>query len=235
MTLDDTLVFVDGENLAIRYKEMVANGRVPRPDNVYIEDCFIWNQRVLDDHFWRLKRLSYYTSVVGDDAFVRGVREQIASVTFTCRTGTAPGGTSTRTGQLVPFVKKRISKSKKESICDIAIAVDVMRACYRDHAKTIWLFSGDGDFIHLLGEVVHAGKRAYASAFSSGLNEEIRFVVDEFLSLDKYFFLSEAELVAAATTATPQSAPVEQHPAPAPNADAKSIDRTGLPMASGLA
>lgn len=225
MNLDDTLAFVDGENLAIRYKEMLAAGRVPRPDNIYIEDCFIWNQRVLNDNIWNIRRLSYYTSVVGDDAYVRSVMERIAAVTFTCITNKIQGGVSTRTGQLLPFVKKKGSKSKKESICDIAIAVDVMRACYRDHAGTIWVFSGDGDFIHLLREVVHSGKCAYASAFSSGLNEDIRFVVDEFLPLDRHFSLTDEELASAQqatlTAAAATQPPLAgQDPALVPNAGA---------------
>ena len=172
-------------------------GRVPRPDNIYIEGCFIWNQRVLDAKIWKVKRLSYYTSVVGDDVLVWSVRERIVATTFTCTTSRTQQIRVTRTGQIVPFVRKKATKSRKESICDIAIAVDVMRACYRDHAETIWIFSGDGDFVQLFGEVVHSGKCAYASAFSSGLNEEIRFVVDEFIDLDSYFFLSAAELAAA--------------------------------------
>ncbi|MDP1657407.1 MAG: NYN domain-containing protein [Hylemonella sp.] len=209
MTPNSTLVFVDGENLSLRYKEMLAMGRTPRPDNIYVEDCFIWNQRILDDHIWNIKRIGYYTSTVGDDHHVRAVREKIAATTFTCTTEDSPEQRHVRTGQIVPFVRKKAAKSKKESICDIAIAVDVMRACYRDHAETIWLLSGDGDFIQLIQEVVHSGKCAYASAFSSGFNEDIRFVVDEFSSLDKYFFLTEEEIkekerVAAARAAVPR-------------------------------
>ena len=188
-----TLIFIDGENLSIRYKEMLAAGRVSRPDNVWVADSFIWNQRVLEDHLWDIKRVSYYTSVVGDDLLVRSVRERIGGTGFTCITDR-----TTRTGQIVPFVRKKSSKSRKESICDIAITVDVMRSCYRDHADTIWIFSGDGDFVALINEVLHSGKRAYLSAFSSGLNEELPFMVDEFLPLDKHFFLSEQEVKDAA-------------------------------------
>ena len=211
MSIDNALIFVDGENLVLRYQEMLQAGRKPASDNVHIPDCFVWNQRVLDDHIWDLKRVSYYTSVIGDDVRVRQVREQIAATTFTCRTGVVGGGLqsgfTTRTGQIVPFVRKKSTRSKKESICDIAITVDVMRACYRDHAKIIWLFSGDGDFLSLFNEVVHNGKSAYASAFSSGLNEEIRFVVDEFLLLDKYFFQAEAPVVELQPEATPVALP----------------------------
>ena len=186
----DTLIFVDGENLSIRYQEMIKAGRIPASDNIVIENCFVWNPRILLDASWDIKRLAYYTSVVGDDKKISAVREKISSIFFSCQSG-AGGHTSTTTGQFVPFVRKKSSRSKKESVCDIAIAVDVMRACYRDHADTIWVFSGDGDFIQLFQEVVHSGKRAYASALSSGLNSEIRLVVDEFRLLDKYFFVEE--------------------------------------------
>ena len=185
--IDSTLIFVDGENLSIRYQEMIKAGRKPAPDNILIDKYFVWNPPILTDHYWNIKRLSYYTSVVGDDKKVSAIREQISSKVFK---STVDKGTSI-TGQFVPFVRKKAGKSRKESVCDIAIAVDVMRACYRDHADTIWIFSGDGDFIQLFQEVLHSGKRAYGSAFSSGLNNEIRYVVDEFFLLDKYLFVDE--------------------------------------------
>lgn len=205
MTAQKTLVFIHGENLSLRYKELVASGNVPRPDNVLIQDCFVWNQRVLDDHIWGIKRISYYTSLVGDDVLVKSVREQIARTTYRCTTAKTDKSEFIRTGQIVPFIRKKTTRSRKESICDVAIAVDVMRACYRDHAEVIWIFSGDGDFIQLIEEVVHSGKVAYVSAFSSGLNPDLPIVVDDFLSLDKYFFLSEAE-IAQANEVTPKQA-----------------------------
>ncbi|MGZ8217171.1 NYN domain-containing protein [Methylomagnum sp.] len=195
--IDSTLIFIDGENLSLRYQDMVKSGAIPAPDNIIIDDCFVWNPRILKDHYWNLKRLSYYTSVVGDDNLVREVREKISHTTFTCNTLRSLGNqTISQTGQFIPFVRKKSKKSRKEGICDIMIAVDVMRACYRDHAQTIWLFSGDGDFIQLFEEVVHSGKQAYASAFSSGLCNDIRFVVDEFIPLDKYFFVEATDTTA---------------------------------------
>lgn len=194
MIVDCVLIFVDGENLVCRYEEMLSAGRVPRPDNVHIQGCFIWNQRVLNDHLWTVKRLSYYTSVVGDDEFVRRVRQQISSTQWQCMSEKTAYADQMRTGQIVPFVRKKSAKSRKESICDILIAVDVMRACYRDHAETIWIFSGDGDFVQLVGEVIHSGKCAYLSAFSSGLNGDLPYAVDEFHCLDKHFFLSPEEV-----------------------------------------
>lgn len=189
---ESTLIFIDGENLVFRYQEMIAAGRKAAPGNIHIPNCFIWNQSILNDHMWNLKRISYHTSIVGDDVKVREVREAIAATEFSCEIEHIDQETvRARTGQIIPYVRKKSSKSKKESVCDIAISVDIMRACYRDHADTIWLFSGDGDFLSLINEVIHNGKLAYVSAFSSGLCDEIPYVVDEFLPLDKYFFIDE--------------------------------------------
>lgn len=183
---DKTLIFIDGENITLRYEEMLKQGRKPSVGNVHIPGCFIWNQNILNDQYWSIKRLSYYTSVCGDDAFVREIRAKIANTVYI--SDPHPDGRVEFTSQMIPFVRKKPSKSKKESVCDIAIAVDVMRACYRDHAEGVWIFSGDGDFLQLIAEAVHSGKRVYQSALSSGLNEELRYVVDEFILLDKYLF-----------------------------------------------
>ena len=194
MVTDDTLIFVDGENIYLRYLELVKLGRKPRPDTVVVNECFVWNNRILQqDELWKVKRLSYYTSVVGDDDLVRDTKEKISGVTYECHLdyeyrNDGKQVLSSHTGQIMPFVRKKSSKSRKESICDISISVDVMRSCYRDHARNIWIFSGDGDFLKLFEEVVHSGKTAYAAAFSSGLHPDIRFAVDEFFLLDDLFF-----------------------------------------------
>jgi uncharacterized LabA/DUF88 family protein len=185
---DRTLIFVDGENLSIRYQEMQKAGREPAPDNIVMGDRFVWNNRVLQDHKWNIGRLAYYTSITGDDEAVRELRRSIGGVTYKCVQDQTADSVHTTTLQIVPFVHKKSAKSRKESICDIAIAVDVMRACYRDHSDAIWVFSGDGDFLNLFREVLHTGKRLYVSAFSSGLSEEVKYAVDEFFILDKYFF-----------------------------------------------
>lgn len=197
--MDKTLIFIDGENLWLRYKALKKAGRVPRNDTIEHADCFIWNPLIFGDNLWDIRRISYYTSVVGDEKKVKKAREIIGLVEYTVNVDSMPimGNEkdaekciiSPKTGQIMPFVRKKSSKSKKEGICDIAIAVDVMRACYRDHADTIWIFSGDGDFVKLFEEIVHSGKCAYASAFSSGLNDEIKYSVDEFYLLDDAFFL----------------------------------------------
>jgi len=198
--IEETLVFVDGENISIRYKQMLSGGRKPRAENVVIGESLAWTNRIFLAANWNIIRVSYYTSISGDDDAVTSLKRAISKTTYLCNLGEMQ-----RSGQLIPFVRKKNAKSKKESICDIAIAVDVMRACYRDHAASILILSGDGDFVQLFNEVVHSGKRIFAAAFSSGLNQEIPLVVDEFICLDDLFFEptgAPAAILTAATSAT---------------------------------
>jgi uncharacterized LabA/DUF88 family protein len=52
----------------------------------------------------------------------------------------------------------------------------------------VYLASGDGDYLPLLQEVMRRGKQVEVLAFSSGLNEQLTYSVDRFLSLDEVFF-----------------------------------------------
>lgn len=193
------LIFVDGENLSIRYQHMLNEGRKPMADVVHVQDSFVWSPRILDQYVFDLKRVSYYTSVVGDDPRIRELREVISGTSFTCKVGWVPGPLSvqyaTKTAQILPFVRKRASVSRKESICDIQIAVDVLRACYRNHADELWILTGDGDFLSLFQEVAHTGKTIIAGAFSAGLCADIPHAVDKFICLDQFFFEPDTKVV----------------------------------------
>jgi hypothetical protein len=72
------MVFVDGENLAIRYKELLAQ-REPQPHVTCIPDIFVWTYFANVPHHLHCEfvRRYYYTSVTGDDHRVREVERQI--------------------------------------------------------------------------------------------------------------------------------------------------------------
>lgn len=199
MAAATTMLFVDGENLWLRYQAMCSVGFKPWPDNIIIGNCFVWNHRILANAYWNLRRISYHTSMYGGDEELREVREAIAKVRWQVSVDAKPAMTrmmdSVYSSQMVPVVRKKSRKSNKESICDIAITVDVMRACYRDHAQTIFVISGDGDFCKLFEEVMHSGKTAYAGALSNGLHPSIPISVDEFFNLDGCFFDLTPQLI----------------------------------------
>lgn len=188
-----TVVLIDGENISTRYSEMVKAGHVPLEGNVCHNDYFVWNPSVLSENMWDILRISYHTSLAGDDMKIEEAKRSISSVNYKCRAevkGLYDNKQLFRSssGRIVPQVKKRASKSRKESICDIALTVEALRACYRDHASKIWIFSGDGDFISLYQEIMHSGKEVVVAAFSSGLNPSVSVAVDHFINLDPYFF-----------------------------------------------
>ncbi|WP_290888182.1 NYN domain-containing protein [Arenimonas sp.] len=193
MPIGKTLVLVDGENLSSRYKQMIADGRAAATGNVVVGDFFVWNPDVLGGWLWDILRISYHTSVVGDQAALDAARGAISAVRFKCRAEVIALYQKTQMfrtaeGRLVPQVRKRASKTRKESICDTAISVEALRAAYRDQAQKIVLLSGDGDFIPLYQELMHSGCEVVVGAFSSGLNQEVPLVVDSFFNLDEYYF-----------------------------------------------
>lgn len=187
-----TLYFVDGENLALRYKCMLNEGRQPLQGVTYREDFLIWTDLLPGSSIMDLRRISYYTSAVGDVDHIRQIESEISSVEYKSSTDVVSSPIrllyTTRSSRLFPVVKKRSGKSRKESICDIQLTVDVLRACYRDQADAVCILTGDGDFISLFQEVIHAGKILSVGAFSSGLCPDIPFVVDDFFLLDELFF-----------------------------------------------
>lgn len=193
MTAESVTVFIDGENLACRYHEMVKLGRRPRATNVEIDKFFVWNELIFRTYLMSMQRVNYYTSCAGDDMQLEHARRSISNVTYKCYYQQTIGADGTlhyhgMDGRMNPIVKKRRKNSAKESICDIAIAVDVLRACYRDHSDRIWIVSGDGDFLPLIQEAMHSGKQVQIAALSSGLNPQLEFASDDFLLLDDFFF-----------------------------------------------
>ena len=53
--------------------------------------------------------------------------------------------------------------------------------------ENIAIFSGDGDYIPLIEEIMRQGIETQVFAFSSGCNSQLRYVPDDFIEIDKYF------------------------------------------------
>jgi uncharacterized LabA/DUF88 family protein len=178
------IFFIDGENLVFRYQEMKSSGRKPLPGVTHIPDVLVWHHSVTTHSAFGSTRVCYYTSVVGDDTALAETKTAIAKIVFQCR----PNHQMNFTGQLVPRVFKKPSKSQKTRNVDIQIIIDVMRSAHATSHDLIVVASGDGDYLPLFSEVMHSGKQLYVAAFSSGLNPAIPYSVDEFIDLDRLFF-----------------------------------------------
>ena len=116
-----SILFADGENLAFRFQEMVAAGRVPRSDTVHLPDTFVWNSNVTRSRYDALDnviRVHYYTSATGDHARIAALHEQISKQGYV-----SPTTSGFHHGQIVPSVFKKLAKSKKTRNVDIQIVI----------------------------------------------------------------------------------------------------------------
>lgn len=185
-----SILFVDGENLTMRYQDMLATGRTPRQGIAYEQGTYIWSDRLTNKPYNGLPdlvRVHYYTSVVGDSDRVECTQRDIAAIHFASQ-----GPDRRHEGQLVPLVFKKDKKSKKTRNVDLQIIVDVMRYAFTDAVDRVYLATGDGDFIPLISEVMRRGKQVELLAFSSGLSPLLRSRVDRLHIIDDIFFEDEA-------------------------------------------
>ena len=189
MSAPKTFVFVDGENLVMRYQAMVAAGAKPRPGVVHIPDTFAWHPGITTWSCMDIVRVTYYTSATGDQKRLSDLKSRIASTSFKFNYDPDTSVPEAEV-QLVPRIFHKTSKSRKTRNVDINIIIDVMRAAHLRNSELIYLLSGDGDYLPLIEEAMRLGKQVYLCAFGAGLNESLCSSVDLFEGLDNVFFKS---------------------------------------------
>lgn len=183
------MAFIDGENLVYRYQKMVEDGR-QRDDFKLRElqhekDIFIWHPEIVKPPLeWKydLVRVTFYTSVIGNQEKIDEIRDRIKLFRF------STGPDSLGTHSVTPYVNKRGKNERESKGVDLKIALDVLSNVYRNNSDVVLLFSGDGDFLPVIKEVIRHGKQVFIAAFSSGLNKELPRYADQFWDLDKKFF-----------------------------------------------
>jgi uncharacterized LabA/DUF88 family protein len=184
MALVRSIVLVDGENLTMRYQALLSAGRKPKERVAHKQDVYVWNtdlhERAIIDT--DVLRINYYTSMVGDDDLIKETESEIARLKYYC------SGDLYGYCQLLPRIYKKQKKSTKSRLVDINIVIDAMRHAYSDAVEVVYLFSGDGDFAHLVEEIARSGKKVCLAAFSSGLEPKLAYKVDRFILLDDFYF-----------------------------------------------
>jgi uncharacterized LabA/DUF88 family protein len=179
-----TMIFVDGENLTFRYQDMRKNGRVPSNDITHVPDVFVWHPDITKQSAFNVQRVSYYTSMAASLENIEKMKDYIGSIFYHYEVTDICIGN----GQICPYIFKKEKQKDKTRKVDINITIDTMRYAFSD-IDLIVLISGDGDFIPLIEEIMHKGKRVWVYAFSSGLDRRLRYISDEFKELDDIFFL----------------------------------------------
>ena len=175
---------IDGENLVLRFEDMVRAGAIPKPGVVYIPGVLVWHPDITHIFMCQFTRIAFYQTVVGDSKRVDEVRKVISEVRYDYQESRSVGGR----GSLHPKLFKKEKKGAKTKSVDINIAVDVLRTVMNRNGDVVLLASGDGDYLPLVEEVMRHGKQVWLCAFSKGLSTNLRFAADDFYDLDSIFF-----------------------------------------------
>ena len=185
MALVKSAMLIDGENLVFRYQAMIENGFKARKCVSHIKDKFVWATEI--EKLWTsdFYRVSYYTSCAGDEIAVDDLKRQISSISYEMK-----GLHESYFGRIkiTPHVYKKRKSSTKSRLVDINICIDAMRYACATSTEVITILSGDGDFCELVRELQRQGKKVCVGAFSSGLEKELTYIPDSFISLDDLFF-----------------------------------------------
>jgi uncharacterized LabA/DUF88 family protein len=184
------MLFVDGENFAIRYGEMLGAWKEARgdkqsapqpadfrsqPGGVWYEpNVALWAQCLnLDTRSTavRLVRRYYYTSVAGDEPERQRIEQWLKDRGFEA-----------------PRVFHR-DKNRGSKQVDISLTTEMLTHAHRRHYDTAILIAGDADYCPLVRAVKAEGARVHVWAFSKGLSPKLKLEADHFVQLDEYFGL----------------------------------------------
>lgn len=170
------MLFVDGENLAIRGQRVAEQkGIVLEGGPFYQPDVLLWFPSLTATHAFATGHLAlqpeairaiYYTSVFGDSAKVEEARGILWTLGFN------------------PEVFKKSRREQKAKGVDIALTKDMLGNAFRDNYDVAVLVAGDGDYVPLVKEVKSLGKVAYVAFFErEGLNPALKIEADRFTDL----------------------------------------------------
>lgn len=173
-----TMVFVDGENLTKRYRDL----RKQRDKVVHLEssewyepDVFLWSEILnqLCDHVGVIRK-HYYTSAVGSDENLKVIEDQLKAA-----------------GIEAPHVFKRpkSGSNRPSKGVDISLAVDMLSHANRKNYDLAILIAGDADYVPLVRAVKAEGSRVFIWFFDEhyGLSRELRMSADHYAEISIVF------------------------------------------------
>lgn len=182
MSQPKSIVFVDGENLLLRFKSMADRGNVPKQGVIYEDNELLWSGQIPKLGGCFVKRVGYYTTKAGDQLSIDELSLKISKIKYDYMNGF---------GFLNPHVFKKAKKGNKTKSVDINIVTDMLRHTYNKTIDEILLVSGDGDYVPTIEECMRQGVRVSVAALSSGLSSKLQLVVDEYYDLDNIFFVNQ--------------------------------------------
>jgi len=181
-----SMIFVDGENFAIRGQEILSELIEQGLSNPFCEpSTFLWlpsaNQaRILE--WYGLNRILfppairsyYFTALIsGNNKKLNDVMDKLKALDFDPHVFAAKKGEedATRSSKLV----------------DQSLTVSALHHAYQDNYDTALIISGDADYIPLIEELKSIGKRVHLAFFREIVRDPIRRAADRFIDLTEIF------------------------------------------------
>jgi uncharacterized LabA/DUF88 family protein len=164
------MMFVDGENLAIRFKAELGEKQCGS-HLIHVPDVFVWSRflsRQHDSQEW--VRRYYYTSARGDAQAREVYEEQLRSV-----------------GIEAPRVFPRRSSRRSKRV-DITLATEMLTHAHRGNFDIAVLVAGDEDYVPLVEAVKSEGRRVAVWFFENGLSQALRRSADHFWDIRDLLF-----------------------------------------------
>lgn len=167
------MVFVDGENLAIRYgDELKVRDAKPISEVAYDPSVYVWSPRFYNPLHLRAKtiRTHYYTSVQGDQMRIDKAIDDLRKLNIEH-----------------PSVFQRKSNARSKQV-DISLCTDMLLHAARKNYETAVLVAGDEDYVPLVKAVKSEGRRVILWFISNGLSPVLQRSVDLFFNIEDYLF-----------------------------------------------
>ena len=163
------MVFVDGENLAIRYSSLL-DGASPGPNVFYRAGVFVWSEKLVDlTGVWFVPRKYYYTSLVGDESVMESTIDKLKEF-----------------GIEAPRVFKK-TKGKGSKRVDISLATDMLLHASRRNFNIAVLIAGDEDYVPLVEAVQLEGCRVLVWFIPDGISPALKRAADAYADISSLF------------------------------------------------
>jgi NYN domain len=185
------MVFVDGENFAIRAREIADKAGLKLTEcRCYRKDVFFWRPALrprqgdwLNNAELNIiplaQRAYYYTSLIGDDDERLRLVDAIQGFGFHAE------------------VYKRNRGQVKAKGVDIALTKDMLCHAFRNNYDVAVLVAGDGDYVPVVEEIKRMGKIVVVCFFSSsGLSDQLRRAADVYQDIEAWVKSASYELKA---------------------------------------
>ncbi len=165
------MLFVDGENLAIRYGNMLkARGSGAGLADAYVPDVLVWKRELSFDGSTKVLRRHYYTATKGDEPKRLEAEQKLKDV-----------------GIEAPHVFHK-HKEKGSKQVDITLATDMLlHACHKHYHVAI-LVAGDEDYVPLVKAVQREGALVWVWFVADGISPNLVRAADRYFDLGPFLF-----------------------------------------------